>query len=107
MASLGSSRTQVSRLRTIARTCGTSISSLTNVIQNMESYFKGQAAIACKSALERRLNELKKIRSNAEYIAARLSSAIEEIEEEEREERRSRGSGGGGRSSSGGPGMFL
>lgn len=121
MSSIGSSRAQVAKLYSIARECGSSISSLNVAISNMDTYFTGGAATSCKAALERRINELNKIKTNAESIAARLNSAIAEIEEEERREREERAerarssrssSGGGNRSrggggSSGGPGMYL
>ena len=105
---LGSSRQQVSRLKSIASECDSIKNKFKTICNNMDTYFTGEAATACKAALERRVNDFNKMKIEALNIAQTLSSAIEEIEEEEREERR--GSGGGGSSgggSQGGPGMYL
>lgn len=102
-------KSQATQLMNVSSNCDTMFRNFGNIIGNMYSYFTGAAADACKAALQRRNDEIKNIKKEAERIAYDINVAIAEIKEEEAEsarERRSRG-GGGGRVSSGGPGVGL
>lgn len=97
---------QSSKLKGMAADFGRISNCMGNLANNMNEYFAGVAANACRAALERRKEDVAKIQIMARETANEISSIVDQIREEEKEERRSRGSGGGN-VVSGGPGMFC
>lgn len=97
-------RAQATALRNISSSFGNVNSTIRNLTNSIDSFFRGAAANACKEAFMRRQNEVNNLKSEASHIASLINQAVADIREEERERRRSHG-GGGGRVSSGGPGV--
>lgn len=99
-------RAQATKLVNVSNKFDGINSSVKNLVNNMDSFFKGAAANACKEALMRRQNEINNFKNEASRIARLINQAVADIKREEDEEkRRNSGGNGGCHVSSIGPGV--